>query len=113
MSAPSSSPRGERAGTPGAGWETELRTLGEQYVPNGQPEPRANRATRRAAARARKRSDGRQTPRLRPGGPQEAREGASAPVSRPNSPPAAPSPERRENGAQGLDVTLPTRTEIQ
>ncbi len=108
-----SSPHGERAGTPGAAWEAELRTLGEQYVEDGQPEPRANRAARRAAARVRKRSDGRQTPRQRPVGPQEAREGVSAPACGPNSPPAAPSPERRENGAQSRPPSTPTRTEIQ
>ncbi|MER7151232.1 hypothetical protein [Streptomyces lydicus] len=55
MSAPASSPRGEKAGRPGARWETELRWTGEQIVPDDQPEPRVNRATRRAAARARRR----------------------------------------------------------
>ncbi|MET7795722.1 hypothetical protein [Streptomyces decoyicus] len=52
MSAPSSSPRGEKPGRPGARWETELRWSGEQIVPDDQPEPRPNRAARRAAARA-------------------------------------------------------------
>jgi hypothetical protein len=54
MTDPSSTPRGEHAGRPGARWETELRSLGEQYVPDGETEPLANRAARRAAARARK-----------------------------------------------------------
>lgn len=49
MSRPSSTPRGERAGRPGARWETELCSLGEQHVPDDQPQPRANRAARRAA----------------------------------------------------------------
>jgi hypothetical protein len=51
MTAPSSSPRGERAGAPGARWETELRRL-EVVVDDGQPEPAPNRATRRALKRA-------------------------------------------------------------
>lgn len=49
MTSPSTGPRGEHAGRPGARWETELRSLGEVYVPEHQPQPRANRATRRAA----------------------------------------------------------------
>lgn len=55
MTAPSSSPRGERPGRPGVTWETELRTSGEQYLPDGAPEPKPNRAARRAATRRRKR----------------------------------------------------------
>ena len=55
MTRPSSSPRGERAGRPGVTWETELASTGEQYVPDGAPEPRPNRAARRAAVRRRKR----------------------------------------------------------
>lgn len=55
MSRPTSSPRGEHAGTPGARWETELRSTGEQLIPDDAPDPRPNRATRRAAARRRKR----------------------------------------------------------
>ncbi|WP_406123037.1 hypothetical protein OHQ89_12620 [Streptomyces canus] len=51
MTRPSSSPRGERYGRPGTNWETELRTSGEQYIPDGAPEPRPNRAARRAAPR--------------------------------------------------------------
>lgn len=49
MSRPSSTPRGEHAGRPGARWETVIQPTGEQHVPDGQPQPRANRATRRAA----------------------------------------------------------------
>lgn len=52
MTGPSSTPRGEKAGTPGARWETELRWTGEQYANDDTPPPRPNRATRRAAARA-------------------------------------------------------------
>jgi hypothetical protein len=55
MTGPSSAPRGERPGRPGANWEIELRSSGERYVPDGAPEPRPNRAARRAAARRRKR----------------------------------------------------------
>jgi len=51
MTGPSSSPRGEHAGKPGARWETELRTTGEQLIPDDAPDPRPNRATRRAARR--------------------------------------------------------------
>ncbi|WP_327223062.1 hypothetical protein OG229_02645 [Streptomyces platensis] len=54
MSAPGSSPRAEKPGRPGARWETELRWTGEQIATDDQPEPRPNRATRRAAARARR-----------------------------------------------------------
>jgi len=54
MTAPSSSPRGERAGRPGITWQTELQSTGEQYLPDGAPEPRPNRATRRAARRRKK-----------------------------------------------------------
>ncbi|MDT0270607.1 hypothetical protein RM844_30475 [Streptomyces sp. DSM 44915] len=56
MSGPSSAPRGEHAGRPGATWETELAIIGEVFVPDGQPEPRPNRAARRAAARAARRN---------------------------------------------------------
>ncbi|GGZ28600.1 hypothetical protein GCM10010387_22580 [Streptomyces inusitatus] len=51
MTAPSSTPRGERAGRPGARWETTLTWTGEQYVDDTTPTPRPNRATRRAMAR--------------------------------------------------------------
>ena len=54
MSAPSSSPRGERAGTRGVRWETELRPV-ERVVDDETPEPRPNRKTRRAIARAARR----------------------------------------------------------
>ena len=54
MTAPSSSPRGERAGRPGARWETELRSTGEQVIPDDAPTPRPNRASRRAARRRNK-----------------------------------------------------------
>lgn len=52
MTGPTSTPRGERPGTHGARWETELRTTGEQHVDDDAETPRPNRATRRAAARA-------------------------------------------------------------
>lgn len=64
MTRPSSSPRGERAGRPGTNWErTLVRTETVIYDPEdtsaqiGNPPipPRPNRATRRAAARRRKR----------------------------------------------------------
>lgn len=54
MTSPSSSPRGERAGRPGAQWGTVLRTTGERVIPDDEPTPQANRATRRAAARRKK-----------------------------------------------------------
>ncbi|MFD4968916.1 hypothetical protein [Streptomyces sp. NPDC058424] len=65
MSGPSSTPRGEHSPQPGATWNTQLISLGETIVdlddeesPFGwrdlpQP-PTANRATRRAVARARR-----------------------------------------------------------
>lgn len=56
MTGPSSTPRGERAGTPGAHWLV-ISTTGEQVVADDTPEPpRANRATRRVTARATRRS---------------------------------------------------------
>ncbi|WP_193317992.1 MULTISPECIES: hypothetical protein [Streptomyces] len=55
MSGPSSAPRPEHTPRPGAAWETALAGTGEVYIPDGQPEPRPNRATRRAAARNRRR----------------------------------------------------------
>lgn len=52
MSDPSSSPRGEHAPRPGVTWvTTTVGWTGEQLVTDDQPEPRSNRATRRAAAR--------------------------------------------------------------
>lgn len=56
MAGPSSAPRGERPGRPGAVWETELVWGGEQYVPDGAEPPRASRSARRAAARAARRT---------------------------------------------------------
>lgn len=53
MTGPSGTPRGERPGRPGATWETELRWSGEWVVADDEPLPRANRATRRVAKRAR------------------------------------------------------------
>jgi len=111
VTGPSSAPRGERAGTPGAGWETELRSAGERFVPDGEPEPRANRAARRAAARARKRSDGRGAGWGGPSGAQEAREGPSVPVSGRNSPQSPPSRLVPENASENRIPALPPRTE--
>ncbi|WP_406516358.1 hypothetical protein OH809_45490 (plasmid) [Streptomyces sp. NBC_00873] len=54
MTTPSSTPRGERAGRPGAQWGTVLRTTGEHVIPNDAPTPQANRAARRAARRRKK-----------------------------------------------------------
>ncbi|MER7047750.1 hypothetical protein [Streptomyces jumonjinensis] len=51
MTGPSSVPRGERSGQPGAHWETELQFGGEIVVPDDAEPARANRATRRAATR--------------------------------------------------------------
>lgn len=55
MTAPSSSPRGEKSRQPGTGWETELRFGPEVVTPDDAPDPTANRATRRAIARAARR----------------------------------------------------------
>lgn len=47
MTAPSSTPRGERAGTRGVTWDTILvRT--ETVIDDDAPDPQPNRATRRA-----------------------------------------------------------------
>lgn len=51
MTGPSSTPRGERAGTRGARWETRLVWAGEQVVDDNAEPPSANRAARRAAKR--------------------------------------------------------------
>ena len=51
MTGPSSNPRGEKTPRPGTTWETVLRPTGEHHVDDQQPQPRANRATRRAARR--------------------------------------------------------------
>jgi hypothetical protein len=53
VTGPSSSPRGERAPRLGVTWDTVLvRT--EQIVDDDAPDPRPNRATRRALARKKK-----------------------------------------------------------
>jgi hypothetical protein len=111
MTGPSSAPHGERAGTPGAGWGTELRSLGEQYVPDGEPEPTANRAARRAARRGRKRSGGRTALREGPAGPQEAREAACTPLSPPNAPLWSPPCFDPQNVSESRHAPPPTRTE--
>lgn len=54
MTGPSSSPRGEKPGKPGTGWDTELRRI-ETVVDDDAPDPTPNRATRRAIARAARR----------------------------------------------------------
>ena len=51
MTGPSSNPNGERAPRPGVTWQTTLGSTGERVVADDEPEPRANRATRRAARR--------------------------------------------------------------
>lgn len=56
MSGPSSSPRGERAGTPGATWEQQLVHT-EQVIDDDAPDPAPNRATRRAMQRAARRKN--------------------------------------------------------
>jgi hypothetical protein len=91
VTGPTSTPRGERAGKPGARWETELVWGGEQIV-DDDAEPRANRAARRAAKRLRGRV-----------GAQQAREGAWVPLSRPNSPQRTRIRQEAQNGAQSLE----------
>lgn len=55
MTGPSSTPRGERAGTPGVTWQTELART-EQLIADDAPDPAPpNRATRRAMQRAARR----------------------------------------------------------
>jgi hypothetical protein len=55
VSGPSSTPRPEHAPRPGTTWDTVLiRT--EQVDDDDTPDPRPNRATRRAAARAARRT---------------------------------------------------------
>ncbi|MGW8719650.1 hypothetical protein ACWGNR_10115 [Streptomyces althioticus] len=51
MTGPSSAPRGEHTPRPGATWQTVLVRV-EQVVDDDGPDPRPNRATRRALARA-------------------------------------------------------------
>ncbi|MEU0992333.1 hypothetical protein [Streptomyces sp. NPDC005953] len=52
MTGPSSAPRPEHPGRPGTHWNTQLGTLGEQLLADDAPDPRPNRRTRRALARA-------------------------------------------------------------
>ncbi|WP_185993041.1 hypothetical protein [Streptomyces sp. 130] len=56
MTGPSSTPRGEHAPRPGVTWTTTVGWFGEQLADDDAPPPRPNRATRRAAARARRRT---------------------------------------------------------
>ena len=51
MTGPSSNPSGEHTPRPGTAWETVLGWTGEQHVTDDTPQPRPNRATRRAARR--------------------------------------------------------------
>ncbi|WAL93952.1 hypothetical protein [Streptomyces sp. Je 1-369] len=56
MTGPSSTPHGERAPRPGGTWQTELVRV-EQMVDDDAPDPRPNRQTRRALARAARRKN--------------------------------------------------------
>ncbi|MGA5869291.1 hypothetical protein [Streptomyces cinereoruber] len=51
MTGPSSNPRGEHTPRPGITWQTSLGTTGERVVDEQAPDPRPNRATRRALQR--------------------------------------------------------------
>lgn len=51
MTGPSSSPRGEHTPKPGVTWDTVLART-ETVVDDDAPDPRPNRATRRALKRA-------------------------------------------------------------
>ncbi|KAA6211792.1 hypothetical protein CP979_36095 [Streptomyces filamentosus] len=51
VTGPSSNPSGERAPRPGVTWQTTIGWTGERLVADDEPEPRPNRATRRALAR--------------------------------------------------------------
>ncbi|MGA4941753.1 hypothetical protein [Streptomyces cinereoruber] len=54
MTGPSSNPRGERAPRPGVTWTTTtIGWNGEHVIDEQAPDPRPNRATRRALARRR------------------------------------------------------------
>jgi hypothetical protein len=53
VTGPSSTPRGEHTPRPGATWHTALVRV-EQHVDDDSPDPRPNRETRRAIARARR-----------------------------------------------------------
>lgn len=55
MTGPSSTPRPEHAPRPGVTWQTELVRV-EQVVDDEAPDPRPNRATRRAMKRAARRN---------------------------------------------------------
>lgn len=55
MTGPSSAPRGEHAPRPGTTWQTQL-TRTESVVDDTAPDPRPNRATRRAMQRAARRT---------------------------------------------------------
>jgi hypothetical protein len=55
VTGPSSTPRGEHTPTPGSTWQTQLvRT--ETVIDDTTPDPRPNRATRRALKRAARRT---------------------------------------------------------
>ncbi|MGW8357373.1 hypothetical protein [Streptomyces wedmorensis] len=51
MTGPSSNPHGEHAPRPGVTWQTVIGTTGEHVINDDAPDPRPNRATRRALAR--------------------------------------------------------------
>lgn len=51
MTGPSSNPRGEHTPGPGVTWQTVLGTTGEHVIADDAPDPRPNRATRRALKR--------------------------------------------------------------
>lgn len=55
MTGPSSTPRPEHTSQPGTTWQTHLVRV-EQLVDDDEPDPRPNRATRRALARATRRN---------------------------------------------------------
>lgn len=55
MSGPSSTPRGEHTPAPGITWDTHL-VRAEEVVDDAAPDPRPNRATRRAMQRAARRT---------------------------------------------------------
>ena len=96
MRGPSSSPRGEHTPKPGVLWTTTVGWSGEEVVDDDAEPHRPNRATRRAAKRQRPRKA------------QEAREGPSAPVSRPNSPQRTRSRPESQTGAHSLESEPPT-----
>lgn len=55
MTGPSSTPRGEYTPRPGVTWQTRVVRV-EQYADDDAPDPRPNRATRRAMQRATRRT---------------------------------------------------------